>query len=478
MLNDWRPDISNPVIALSLLPRHAPYFKIIEYCRHIGLHVTCKNSSFWVARIRKKDGRYKQKRICLAYQAGNEVVSFNDALAKATEWFTQPDTMKMSSQSYPLGSKRHLNICPMGTEYTVGHALRDYLDWKLVAATRSHFETLVSMCNYHLVPRISHIPLQRFNGKDFQILLRDVLETSPKKGRNSREFRTNITSLSQEQLRKRKKTCNSLISILRGAFEIAWEHGHIENDRPMRCLRRLPNIDRPRVIFLSRRECRVLLSECHPDLKPLILAALYTGCRANELVAMQVSDFNLDTKSVYVSNPKGQRTRHILMPEEAVCFFEGIVKDRSPSDRMFRKRNGRAWGNEYRAYFKAIQLNPKLPSRLTFHGLRHTYASQLVQNGASLMFIAAQLGHANTQTISSTYGHLCSTSGANEIDRCFSPILSKQDQFSTVVNVTSETKENTQTKYLNRYSHNTSWPRSNFSKFSGPLLAEIKPQRA
>jgi hypothetical protein len=38
--------------------------------------------------------------------------------------------------------------------------------------------------------------------------------------------------------------------------------------------------------------------------------------------------------------------------------------------------------------------------------LRHTYASQLVQAGAPLTVVAEQLGHANTVTVSRTYGHV------------------------------------------------------------------------
>lgn len=205
MQNKWRPEISDPTIVANLAARNAPYFNIVEYCRHIGVQITPDRTSFWVARVRKTDGGYKQKRIGLAYQDGKSVVPYEQALNLAKNWFNRREISNISAEPYPVGSKRHLNICPIGEVYTVGHALKDYLDWKLLAATKSHFETLVSMCNHHLVPRVSHIPLQSFCATDFNLLLKNVLETSPKKGRISPTSREEITQLSQEQLRKRKK---------------------------------------------------------------------------------------------------------------------------------------------------------------------------------------------------------------------------------------------------------------------------------
>jgi integrase/recombinase XerD len=237
-----------------------------------------------------------------------------------------------------------------------------------------------------------------------------VLETPPKFGREDPRIRNRIKSLTQDELRKRKKTFNALVSVLRGAFEIAYECGHLEPDRSIRSLRRLPNVDRPRIVFLDRSECRALLKVSNPDLRQLILAAMYTGCRASELIAMQVGDFALHTRSIYVASPKGRKTRHVLLPPEAVAFFKKLAFGRVTGDRLFRKANGRIWGGEYKSYFQKARTAAGLTATITLNGLRHTYASQLLQNSASIITVADQLGHANTQTVSATYGHLTSKS--------------------------------------------------------------------
>ena len=48
----------------------------------------------------------------------------------------------------------------------------------------------------------------------------------------------------------------------------------------------------------------------------------------------------------------------------------------------------------------------KIDPPLSFHGLRHTYASLAIMNGAPIMVIAENLGHADTRMVEKHYGHL------------------------------------------------------------------------
>lgn len=474
MNDNWRPNLRDPDVVLSLLPRSSAYFNIIEYCRHVGVEVLSNGMSHWVARVRKRDGGYMRSRLAPAKRAGTLENNYEQAVALAKQWFERSEVRGVASDPYPLGSKRELSICPIGDTYTVGHALDAYLEWKLLAATKSHYETLVSLINYHLIPRISHIPINRFDGGAFQTLAVDVLETPPKTRRTIPRKRNRIQDLTQEELRKRKKTFNALVSALRGAFEIAYEQGHLVSDRSILSLKRLPNVDRPRVVFLDRSECRQLLVRSHPDLRKLILAALYTGCRASELTSMQVGDFSFHTRSVYVASPKGRRTRHVLLPPEAVDFFQNLTVGRAPGDRLFKKANGRVWGSEYKSYFQQARNAAGLPSSVTFHGLRHTYASQLLQNGASIITVADQLGHANTQTVSATYGHLTSQSRAADVDRCFSAIVLDGKSNGHYVH-SAETVSVSENLPVFKSANRSSWPRSNHSRFSGALLSQLRP---
>lgn len=63
-----------------------------------------------------------------------------------------------------------------------------------------------------------------------------------------------------------------------------------------------------------------------------------------------------------------------------------------------------------------------LPDAFTFHGLRHTYASQLIQAGATVYAVAEQLGHADATTVLRTYGHLSPQIREAEVRQRFTSI--------------------------------------------------------
>ena len=62
--------------------------------------------------------------------------------------------------------------------------------------------------------------------------------------------------------------------------------------------------------------------------------------------------------------------------------------------------------------------------RVTFHALRHTYASLLIQGGASLAYVKEQMGHSSIQVTVDIYGHLipgANIAWADALDSTISP---------------------------------------------------------
>ena len=68
--------------------------------------------------------------------------------------------------------------------------------------------------------------------------------------------------------------------------------------------------------------------------------------------------------------------------------------------------------DKFRKYVKAAKLNPKL----SFHSLRHTFASWLVQKGVSIYEVSKLLGHADIKT-TQIYAHLRSDDLRNDVGR-------------------------------------------------------------
>jgi integrase/recombinase XerD len=405
-----RPDISNIIVRNSLDRRPHPYWWPLMSGRFIGYSLPRYASAKWVARYRDRHGDYHQRQIGIPddLEPANDgsVLSFKQALERSWQWFTSPDVAGVSNDPKPFGRITELLYTPIGELYTLGHALHEYLEWKRLRSAQTHYNVIVSLINYHILPRLGPLALEDLRGEHIRDSFLEVLETEPRHGGRPGGKRQTMSLWDDESLRKRKKTVNALSNILRDTLQRAWEDGKTDNDRLWRSLRNIPNVDRPRIMHLSRPECRRLLHHCRPDLRNLVLGALYTGCRTLELLRMKTVDVGRDGYGVYVAPSKTRKHRFVFLPDEGVVFFLKLIKGKAPHAQLFTRADGRAWGEYHRHLLRKAARDAGLDENFSFHGLRHTYASQLVQAGAPLTVVAEQLGHANTVSVSRTYGHI------------------------------------------------------------------------
>ena len=86
---------------------------------------------------------------------------------------------------------------------------------------------------------------------------------------------------------------------------------------------------------------------------------------------------------------------------------------------------GKVWRKQHGNLFRRAVAKAGLPKTFVFHGLRHTYASDLVRSGVLLDVVARQLGHANTRTVSDTYGHLSAHYREEQVRMKFSTLSSE-----------------------------------------------------
>lgn len=425
-----RPEVHLEQVRLTLPLRRTPYYQLMVYGRHIG-YLRDAAGDAWYARIRTRAASYYRRRLGLAATDDNPGgLTYEQALTLAHEWFSSSGIKPWAAEPKRIGVSQELVVCPLPGPYAVAHAVRDYVEWKRLAAAKSHFETNLSSINFHIIPRLGNVLLSEFNGEHLRRFVKDVLETPPKRGNQPVESRRPMDRMDDEQLRKRKKTVNTLIGILRVAFQIAWENGKTDSERAWRCLRRIPAVDRPRVLHLSRLECRELLANCRPDLARLVLGALYTGCRMTELINMRCEDVGRDGYGVYVRPSKTFRPRFVFLPDEGMAWFLELIKNRKPKELVFIRDDGRPWYGNQKHLFKAAVRETGLPDEFTFHGLRHTYASQLIQSGATVYAVGDQLGHADPAQVLRTYGHLAPQMREAEVRQRFTVVSSKNDELA------------------------------------------------
>ncbi|WP_172976579.1 MULTISPECIES: site-specific integrase [unclassified Roseivivax] len=300
--------------------------------------------------------------------------------------------------------------------------MKDYTEWTRIARSPGgHYNNLILM-NYHIVPDFSSIPLDEFSAKHLVRLARQVLERPPRFGFMDYSRTADSRELTVDEVRCRKRTFNSLVSIMRMAFQHAWDNGQIDTERPWRCLKRMPVTHSPRTIFLTREECRRLLTNCTPALRLLVLAGLYTGCRVGELAKLRVEDVGDQGFGIRIAAFKRSPARFVFLPDEGMAFFLKCCEGKARREPVFTSDMGLNWRKQHTSLFRRAVSRSGLPKSFVFHGLRHTYASDLVRAGVPLEVIAKQLGHANTITVSNTYGHLADHFREDQIRTRFTPL--------------------------------------------------------
>jgi site-specific recombinase XerD len=187
---------------------------------------------------------------------------------------------------------------------------------------------------------------------------------------------------------------------------------------PARSIKR-PRKARTTVRFLSKGDAERLLSTIRAAndregqwLGDIIRVALGTGLRVSELCAMRWDWIGFHPPSVTVRRgegfrPKSHHERHIPIAGDAADVLLRLHRDKdSEGSHVFRDDHGRPLrpGRVSKA-FKKYARQAGLSEAVSFHTLRHTYASWMVKAGADLYRVKELLGHADIET-TQRYAHL------------------------------------------------------------------------
>lgn len=166
--------------------------------------------------------------------------------------------------------------------------------------------------------------------------------------------------------------------------------------------------------FLSDTERVALLAACDGStcdmLGHVVRLALATGARKSELLNLQWPDVDLDRRVARFRDTKNGTDRTVPLAQSAVAVLRTWRTGRLPVGAVFPLPSStldKAW--------QAARAEAKL-DQFRFHDLRHSAASYLAMSGASLMDIAAILGH-KTLAIVKRYSHLSEQHTLAAVDR-------------------------------------------------------------
>jgi integrase len=207
-----------------------------------------------------------------------------------------------------------------------------------------------------------------------------------------------------------KKTINNRLSILNTCLTMAHEWLHLEAPQPrIKRLRCAP----PKTDYLTPKESLALLAATTGTMRELVLTALRTGMRQGELKGLQWESIDWQSGNLVVRHsrcdhrkildtPKSNRERHIPLDREV---YQTLLKRKQQNGYVFLDANGQPFHARGMTKYLTRACAAAGLRRITWHVLRHTFASELAVKGVPLHAVQALLGHTTIMT-TMRYSHV------------------------------------------------------------------------
>ena len=374
-----------------LKPRSKPYWRTIERGLHLGYRRLKDKAGTWCARHYIGAQQYEIEAVGIADDLsdpdGVAILSYWDAQTKARERMVK---------------RAHAAVGKTGP-LTVSDAIDAYLEYLESKNTRSAADAR-SRSRLFIRPKLGHLEIDSLTTEQLQRWLVSIGRAPRNIGGTSRQLPVRGGG---DGLRMRRASANRTLTVLRAALNRVWRAGKAGSDRAWRAVEPFGNVESARIRYLTIAEAKRLINGCAPTFRPMVQAALETGARYGELIRLQVHDFNKDSGTVTIRRSKSGKSRHVVLTDDGVALFRQLSAGRSGNEPLIRRANGapfRVFDQHLpmQAAVKRASISPPI----TFHGLRHTWASLAVMNGMHMMVVARNLGHVDTRMVEKHYGHL------------------------------------------------------------------------
>jgi len=386
-----------------LQPRGKPYWRQIEQRLHLGFRRIKGKAGTWWVRHYIGAQTYEIEPLGIADDLsdadGVAVINFWQAQDKARE--------RMVTRAHAAAGKTG----PL----TVKDAIEQYLD-RLEGNGRNTYDAR-RRADAHIVPKLGAVECASLTADMLHKWHVGLAKEPPRlRTANGEAQKHAIASGDVEAVRRRRVSANRVLVILKAALNHGWKEGKVASDSAWRRVSPFTSVSAARSRYLTVAEAQRLINAADPEFRPLVEAALQTGCRYGELCQLAVSAFDPDSGTLHVRKSKSGKPRHVVLTDEGTALFTRLAAGRLGHELMLRKSNGEPFGKSHQAKPMAEACRrAKITPRISFHGLRHSWASLAVMAGVPLMVVAKNLGHRDTRMCELHYSHLAPSYVADAI---------------------------------------------------------------
>ncbi|MBU1112236.1 MAG: tyrosine-type recombinase/integrase [Nanoarchaeota archaeon] len=169
------------------------------------------------------------------------------------------------------------------------------------------------------------------------------------------------------------------------------------------------------------------------------LIALFCGLRISEVCELKKQDIDLESEKVYIRQSKGDKDRIVMLPNSlkpviekwnrltpnSEYFISGMYRDKFAKNLLSMKFRGCLEKAGLRIETFKTSLGQQRYA-YSFHTLRHTYATYLLEKGVDLYYVQRSLGHVDIHT-TQIYAYISNKDLQNKINFAFGRKVNKKE---------------------------------------------------
>ncbi len=188
-----------------------------------------------------------------------------------------------------------------------------------------------------------------------------------------------------------------------------------------------PKKDKKLPVVLSKDEvAKILSSVDNIKHKAILMIAYSSGLRVSEVVKLKAEDIDSKRMLIHIKGSKGRKDRYSLLSESALKTLREYWKQYKPTKWLFPgpDKERHITVRTAQRVFEIACSRAEIRKEITIHGLRHSFATHLLENGIDLRYIQELLGHKSSKT-TEIYTHV-STKDFTRIKNPLDQILNEK----------------------------------------------------
>ena len=151
---------------------------------------------------------------------------------------------------------------------------------------------------------------------------------------------------------------------------------------------------------ISTRDIKKIFEAVTNPKHALMLKLCYgMGLRVSEIVNLKISDIDSGNMQVLIARAKGKKDRYANLPESILEDLRSYYKQYRPSNYLFEGQDGGKYSTRsVQSVFKTAMRKANINKDVGIHGLRHSFATHLLESGTDITYIQNLLGHNDVRT--------------------------------------------------------------------------------